>query len=311
MTRRQSTDEIKRLMVGRWEEAIPDITGIGSEFLTGRNGPCPKCDGNDRWRVYGDFNETGGAICNQCGQGQTGGGMADGFAVTMWFLGCDFKEAVRLVSEWLEKHGGPSYSAPKAKPKVKQRPPKEFQTKEAAIAKAREWASRDKKVEDVGEPVKVYEFGPDGDGRIELEARFEFLEDGKRQKTLRPISRIGDKWRVKALDVPRPLYRLQELTENPGVLVVVCEGPKATDAAVKLGYIATTSPGGSSNAKNADWSPLASRKVIILPDCDKPGEKYARQVASILCKLTPPASVKIVELPGLRKGEDLFEWLTK
>lgn len=312
MIHKQNTEELKRLMVGRWPEAITDITGIGPEYQTGRNGPCPKeRDGVDRWRVFNDFNETGGAICNQCGQGQTGGGMADGFAVIEWYLGCDFREAVRLVSEWLEPLGGPSSSKTKKKPTRSRRETPEFWTREEAIAQARRSASRSEKVEDVGEPVKVYEFGPNGDGHIELEVRFEFFEGGKRCKTTRPISRSGDKWRVKALDPPRPLYRLSVIRESSSDIVIICEGPKTTDAAVGLGYLATTSPGGSNNAENADWSPLAGRDVVILPDHDKPGKKYARHVAEELAKLTPPASVKIIELPSLQKSEDLVEWIER
>ena len=306
-------DELKRRMVERWPDAIPDITGIGHDYLTGKHGPCPKCVGMDRWRSLDDFDQNGGAICNQCGPDKTNHVMTDGFAVIMWFLGCDFSEAVKLVAKWLEKQGGPSYSTPKVKPKQKQRPTKEFPTEEAAIAHARWLVSKDKACGNVGEPVKVYEFGPDDRGRIELEARFEFDEAGKHLKETRPVSKHGDKWRVKALESPRPLYRLsrlkQELTDAPDALVVVCEGPKATDAAMELGYTATTSPGGSSNARNADWSPLAGRNVVILPDADKPGEKYARQVAGVLSELSTPASVKIVDLPGQQPTDDLVEWL--
>ena len=46
---------------------------------------------------------------------------------------------------------------------------------------------------------------------------------------------------------------------------------KAADAARSIGLAATTSPHGPRSAGKADWSPLAGKEVIILPDNDQPG----------------------------------------
>lgn len=129
--------------------------------------------------------------------------------------------------------------------------------------------------------------------------------DGK--KTFRPISQHADGWRVEGMPVPRPLYRLPELVE-PG-RVFVCEGEKAADAGRTLGLVTTTSSGGSPSAAKSDWSPLAGREVVILPDNDGPGRKYADEVAGMLTSLDPPADVRIVELPGLPEKGDLVDWL--
>ncbi len=91
-------------------------------------------------------------------------------------------------------------------------------------------------------------------------------------------------WRWKAPPSPRPLYGLDTLAANPGAPVVICEGEKSADAATKVfpKSVCVTSPGGSEAADKADWSPLAGRKVVIWPDADEPGAKYAKQVAEIL-----------------------------
>ena len=48
---------------------------------------------------------------------------------------------------------------------------------------------------------------------------------------------------------------------------------------------------------------------MILPDNDNSGRKYANKVGAILAKLTPPAAVRIVNLPDLAVGDDLVDWI--
>lgn len=126
-------------------------------------------------------------------------------------------------------------------------------------------------------------------------------------KDYRPVSRHADGWRIGAMPDPRPLYGLPRLTNAK--LVIVCEGEKAADAARSLGFIATTSAGGSQAASKADWRPLAGKEVWILPDNDAPGRKYAEAVTGILAKLTPAPVVRIVELPGLPDKGDIVDWI--
>lgn len=126
-------------------------------------------------------------------------------------------------------------------------------------------------------------------------------------KDIRPISRNGDAWIIGGMPEPRPLYRLPELGDARRVFVT--EGEKAADAAQSLGSTATTSPHGSKSAEKADWTSLAGKEVVILPDNDKAGQAYAEAVSEILAKLTPAPTVKVVELPGLPKGGDIVEWI--
>ncbi|HVS72236.1 MAG TPA: DUF3987 domain-containing protein [Phycisphaerae bacterium] len=134
-------------------------------------------------------------------------------------------------------------------------------------------------------------------------------------KDIRPVSNILAGWIIGGMPEPRPLYRLPELLARPGERVLVCEGEKATDAATKLGYLATTSAQGSQSASKTDWTPLAGRKVVIFPDNDKAGEGYAADVVGILAKLDPPGAVRIVN-PGTNgmalppKG-DMADWVER
>ncbi|MBL4591798.1 MAG: AAA family ATPase [Phycisphaerales bacterium] len=135
--------------------------------------------------------------------------------------------------------------------------------------------------------------------------------DTESGKVVRPVSRNGAGWFISGMPEPRPLYGLPDLLKAEGV-VYVCEGEKAADTAQACGLIATTSPHGSKSAGKADWAPLAGRDVVILPDHDEPGEKYA-QVVHRLAREAGAASVKIVRLierwPELPKSGDMADVL--
>ena len=127
------------------------------------------------------------------------------------------------------------------------------------------------------------------------------------KKDIRPVSRHADGWRVGAMPNPRTLYGLPEL--ETAKRVIVTEGEKAADAARSLGFVATTSAGGSQAAKMSNWQPLAGKEVWILPDNDAPGRKYADAVAATLVRLHPAPVVKVLELPNLPEGGDIVDWI--
>lgn len=128
-------------------------------------------------------------------------------------------------------------------------------------------------------------------------------------KEIRPVAKLADGlWHAKQMPAPRPLYRLPELLATEGH-VVVCEGEKAVDSAASIGLLATTSAGGAEAFKHTDWRPLAGKSVFIARDNDEAGLTYARGVSAILSKLSPPADVKTVLLPGLPDGGDIYDWI--
>lgn len=57
-----------------------------------------------------------------------------------------------------------------------------------------------------------------------------------------------------------------------------------------------TSPNGANAAKKADWSPLKGRQIIIWPDNDKPGRKYAADVCR-LARNAGASRVAVVDPP--------------
>ena len=131
--------------------------------------------------------------------------------------------------------------------------------------------------------------------------------DSKRGKEIRPLTwgRLSnepagsERWDWRSWGGQAPLYGLDLLAAHPDVPALVVEGEKTAHAAQDYFddiLVAVTSPGGSSRAHKADWSPLAGRNVTIWPDADAAGRKYAEAVAELAHK-AGAASVRIVQVP--------------
>jgi len=105
--------ELRKLAHGKWADIFDDIFDELNKS-SGKPNPlaeaysangfhvsCPVHGGSDGFRLFGDFLETGGTVCNTCLAKK------DGFATLSWLLEKDhgtgaFREAVRLVAEWLK-----------------------------------------------------------------------------------------------------------------------------------------------------------------------------------------------------------------
>jgi hypothetical protein len=112
----------------------------------------------------------------------------------------------------------------------------------------------------------------------------------------------------KGKEYKRPLFGLHTLDRSGPVYVV--EGERCAAALHGLGWAAVCSPGGAQAPSYADWTPLdGAERVIILPDKDDAGEKYAEAVAGILANLPHPPKLERCTLPGLAKGGDVADWM--
>ena len=139
--------------------------------------------------------------------------------------------------------------------------------------------------------------------------------DGK--KTFRPMSwRESEGWHFSAWPDHRPLFNSPDLAANPKAPVVICEGEKAAEAAAAIfpNSIATTSSGGAGAAAKTDWTPLAGRPVLIWPDYDAAGDKYAQDVATMLaavhCSISivdPKALASIAPHGGAREPREKWD----
>jgi putative DNA primase/helicase len=134
-------------------------------------------------------------------------------------------------------------------------------------------------------------------------------------KSFRPISKRvdqnGEYWCIEGMEAPRPLYALRDVIDSVGP-VYVCEGEKACDAAIRCGLIATTSANGSKSASKSDWSALRGREVLIVPDHDDAGERYAEEVKRLVLE-AGALSVRVIRLADqwttIEKGGDMDDVL--
>lgn len=146
-------------------------------------------------------------------------------------------------------------------------------------------------------PVNRKELGPvtgkwnytDMDGNVVATVTRYDPEPGK--KEFRPWDAIAKKHTHPAI---RPLYNIVGLSQSQKVVLV--EGEKCAEALLSLGICATTAMGGASAPiGKTDWAPLKGKVVVIWPDNDEPGKKYAQlakqtleQVGCEVTVLQPP-----------------------
>ena len=104
-------------------------------------------------------------------------------------------------------------------------------------------------------------------------------------------------------------YRLPELinAREAGRAIYLVEGEKAADALVSIGAIATTSHAGASHWPADITQYFAGAVVIVVPDCDAPGWKYAKRVVEALLPVAKAIRVLDFNLPEL--GDDAYEWV--
>lgn len=94
--RRINFDSIRSAANSRWHQILSSSRiGIGSEYLSGIEGPCPKpsCGGKTRFR-FTNLDGDGSALCSHCGND-----LGNGFYVVQWFLGGTIDDAFRTVAE--------------------------------------------------------------------------------------------------------------------------------------------------------------------------------------------------------------------
>lgn len=132
------------------------------------------------------------------------------------------------------------------------------------------------------------------------------------EKWMRPMHWNGTAYVTGEPPAPaegRPLYRLPELlAADSAAPVFVVEGEACADALHRLGLVAVTS-GSASSDGGADWRPLAGRRVILWPDHDEPGRKYAERVRESLSGLGAVCECLDVGALGLPEKGDAVDWI--
>ena len=104
--------------------------------------------------------------------------------------------------------------------------------------------------------------------------------------------------------VKRVPYNLPAVIKAAKIYFV--EGEKCADAINQKGFVATTLENGSGSKWRSEFGEyFRDKEIVILPDNDDPGRKYAEKIQKNL----PWAVIK--ELPDLEEKEDIYDWLLK
>jgi putative DNA primase/helicase len=125
---------------------------------------------------------------------------------------------------------------------------------------------------------------------------------------LTPQVRYTDQgWTFMPFDEPRPIYGLESIHKHPDRKCVIVEGEKSRDALFR--YIGdrvnvVSWCGGTNGVSKTDWTPLAGKKIVVIPDRDNPGLKAMKEVVA----LAKPLTVKYIAPPeALPKGWDVAD----
>jgi hypothetical protein len=137
--------------------------------------------------------------------------------------------------------------------------------------------------------------------------------DGGHEKFIRPFWYDGAHWRIgePKQEGGKVLYGLADLAAHPDVTVFVTEGEQKAEKLTQIGagqFVGVTS-GSATSAGGSDWSPLAGRRVVIWPDHDAPGAKYADEVATKLAAQACIAGRLEVAALGLPEAGDVVDWI--
>jgi len=121
MQKFSSWEELASEARGKWPYILQDLTNdaLGDALHSpGNHVGCPVHGGSDGFRLFKDFAETGGGVCNTCGPFPTG------FLILKWLKNYTSKDAFREVAMWLKGeeytptivHRKPIVSKPKMDP---------------------------------------------------------------------------------------------------------------------------------------------------------------------------------------------------
>lgn len=161
-----------------------------------------------------------------------------------------------------------------------------------------------------GKIVAAFDYHDESGDVVYQAVRIEPGRDGRKKDfSFRRPQPGGGGWIYNLEGVKKVLYRLPELIDpakkqHP---IFIVEGEGKVEALRKHGFLATSSPCGAGQWIDDSGSYFSGRRVVILPDNDKPGWDHAAKVAANMVTWNA-AAMWIIHLPGLPDGGDVIDW---
>lgn len=151
--------------------------------------------------------------------------------------------------------------------------------------------------------TNTYDYCDESNGLLYQVVRYE-------PKSFRQRRPDGNGWIWDLKGITPVIYNLLavKLGIHNDQIIYFVEGEKDADNLIKEGLIATTMSGGS----NSKWQPqytetLKDAMVVLIPDNDEAGKKWANNVGNMLYGWT--RMLKVVGLPDIKEGGDVTDWL--
>lgn len=248
----------------RWLDILLQVGGLPAECLDGKPHPCPKCGGEDRFRLIDEL--AGAVYCNQCFSTKNG----DGIAAVQWALGVDFKTALRAIGDYVGVEMRPE---PISDDELRRRV---CQSKRMPVEAAARYGAH---VADRGRQrvLRFPMYGPD----LQQCSEFDIADDG------------GKGLSAKGKSVGLFLPHRDGKPYVPSICFLV-EGVKDAAALLATGREAVGLPTSTMNEKFAQL--FKGARVVAVPDLDDASFKGFEQTAKRLAGVVE--SFKTVRLPG-------------
>lgn len=323
-------DTLRQAASGRWADVLASA-GFPAHVLDGRNHPCPKCGGRDRFAAFPDFPTRGAVHCRHCFTRGCVISPSDGIATLQWWLGASFPEAIEFLADSVGAPNSASLPAPKmlSWPRCKLTTLSNLECDPEAVAEhtkvAREAFQRiDGRTRrrlathlHVCEPSLVaLRVGLGSDGRSLTwpmrDARGAII--GIRMSGLPWSDSVSVKWSRRGsragIFLPRTPRDLDPQNGHSGDLFVV-EGASDTAAALGLGLWVIGRASCTSSTALVDQYVRQHRptSLTVISDNDQAGRNGAKRLAKSLAQDLPQslAEVNVVFPPPPYK--DLREWV--
>ena len=178
----------------------------------------------------------------------------------------------------------------------------------------------EKKVSSQGTKTYIYYSYPHSTGKNPL-VKVLRTDDGKGNKTFKQLSWINGQWVNGTSGIDKSnisLYNLEKLNESHKKTVFICEGEKVADEITKTGLLGICNLGGANKWRDHYSQILKDLdlKVVLVPDCDKPGVKSMKSIERDLVKMNlktswfiPFKGSKMWENLPKSHGLDFADWI--
>jgi putative DNA primase/helicase len=254
--------------------SIPGLKRNGRRMA----GPCPTCNGNDRFWV--DLIK-GNWGCRHCKEG------GDVIDLTKFIHGVEFGEAIRMLANEPApgKMNGASAKAEDLKKFVVER-----------------YSYTDERGGLLFEVERVQYKKTDGTFA---------LKDGKPKKTFRqrrPDPGNPGQWIYNIDGVRRVPYKLPKLTSALSLCeeIFIVEGERKVDVLLSWGIPATCNAMGAENWNRDHAEYLRGVDAVILSDNDEAGRTFRHKVGASLVGVA--MAVRVLDLPDLPQKGDIVDW---